>query len=208
VIQTSNGKLLINHTFILDLKNIISRNWNDFNALFESFDTFEQSMNKLNEIRREEAHNRPISQQNLEELQVIHSKLLSRIFETYSFNKSNYLIENWKRQIQKIFIINLTNYKQTKKTVAISVESIIENSERLIKYLAAILFDLNSLIVPIQKKTHHDKLIEIYNNAVNIEKDRIAYARNRGKGLDHLIERERLQKVEMDIFFEEHLKSS
>jgi hypothetical protein len=205
--KTSNGKLLINHTFILDLKDIISNNWEDFYHLFKNSYEFEQSMIKLNEIRREEAHNRPISHQNLDELQIVHNNLLSRIFELCPTNKSNYLIENWQRQIQKIFIINSANYSRTEETDTHSVESVIKNSEKLINYLSTILFDLKSVIVPIQKKKHHDKLIELYDNAIDLEKNRIESAKNGGKCSNLVIERDKLQKIEMNAFFEEHLKS-
>ncbi len=67
----ANGNILIKYTHILQLKKIICTNWKDFKHLFPNKIEFENSIDELNVIRREEAHNRAITGKHLKDLQII-----------------------------------------------------------------------------------------------------------------------------------------
>ena len=59
-------------TYLLNLKSIITANWSDFLSIFSDRTLFESWINDLNAIRREEAHNRPITQAHVVSLQQIY----------------------------------------------------------------------------------------------------------------------------------------
>src|SRR5690606_23545517 len=94
-VEISDGNILINYAYLLQLKKIISTYWPLFKHLFSSKFDVETAIEKLNKIRREEAHNRVISDMQIAELNNIYTLLLSRIAEKYLDLLPNYLIENW-----------------------------------------------------------------------------------------------------------------
>lgn len=170
---TSDGSILINYTFTLDLKKIIVSRWNNFSHLFTNKDKFENCMNELNNLRREEAHNRPISHSQLEQLKKVHTELLTYIFEYYPITQSTYLIENWKLKIQKIVGYGFQFFKITDKKQQYTHQEIVESSNNLINHIEKIVTELEYVTVPIQKRAKHIKLIELFNHSIIIERKRI-----------------------------------
>lgn len=170
---TDDGSILINYTFTLDLKNVIVSNWNDFKHLFKDQRSFENSMENLNNTRRDEAHNRPISHRQLELLKQVHTDILKGIFEFYPTTRSNYLVENWKLKIQKIVGYGFQHYTRAEADEEFTVAKIVHNSTNLINQIENIIAELDSLTAPIQKKEKHTELITLFNNSINIERKRI-----------------------------------
>jgi len=67
-VTISLGDELIDFTYLLQLKTIIIDNWRDFSSIFSNKNTFENSIESLNVIRRNEAHNRTISHSEIKDL--------------------------------------------------------------------------------------------------------------------------------------------
>ncbi|MCD4734927.1 MAG: hypothetical protein K8R53_02685 [Bacteroidales bacterium] len=105
-IETEDGNILINYTFILQLKKIICTNWKDFSDLFANKIEFEKLLVEFNSIRNEEAHNRNISTEDLEKLKKIYEFILIGITAKYPSIIPNFLIDNWKIQIKEIMLSN------------------------------------------------------------------------------------------------------
>ncbi len=203
--STSEGNILINYTFTLDLKKIIASSWNDFSHLFTNRDTFERCMDELNNIRREEAHNRPISHEQLERLKKVHIDLLTHIFESYPTIQSNYLIENWKLKTQKIVGYGFQSYTTVNEEGEYTSDKILKKSNNLINRIEEIVTELKSVIVPIQKRAKHEKLISLFNHSIEIERKRIDSLTSGLPKSEEIIQMTTEHHVNMDTFIESFL---
>lgn len=84
--------------------DIILSNYELFKSYFHSSSQFESLMDDFNKLRRGEAHNRSISNMDLENLRSLHEDLLADILLDLKSFQSLFLTENWKRKIKKIMI--------------------------------------------------------------------------------------------------------
>ncbi len=167
--EIEDGKVLIEYTFVLQLKKIICTNWKDFSDLFANKIEFENLISELNEIRREEAHNRDVSVIHLDRLKIIYEFMLLGITEKYSGIIPNYLIDNWKIQLKEIMlpkpdlpysdsdVLNETN-QQLKLIKSLT------NLQCLINHIKNREDKVKSVVVPVQKKKTHDELLTILLN--------------------------------------------
>lgn len=164
--EIEDGNVLIEYTFVLQLKKIICTNWKDFSELFESKIEFEDYIVELNEIRREEAHNRDISVNDLDRLKTIYKFMLLGVTEKYPDIIPTYLIDNWKIQLKEIMfpksnlpykdseVLNETN-QQLKLIKSVA------NLQGLINHIQDKEEKLKSVVVPVQKRRKHNELMEI-----------------------------------------------
>ena len=167
-IDCTNGDILIAYTFTLQLKKIILTHFDLFKSYFQTQTQFETLMDNLNKLRREEAHNRTISDLDLKKLQDLHEKLLSKVLLDLPSFQSVFLTENWRIKIKKIF--NERQYKSIHNEQEVNNESnlekklikIKENLTSLISYLNDTLIKLRSVTAPIHKKDLHNELIFCY----------------------------------------------
>lgn len=102
-IECSDGDTLIDFTFLLDLRRIIVSNWSRFDHVFPEQTRFAGRLEELNLIRRREAHNRELSDQDLEDLDSIHRELMTSVAQVVPDAASNYLLENWRNRLSEIF---------------------------------------------------------------------------------------------------------
>lgn len=164
--EIEDGNVLIEYTFVLQLKKIICTNWKDFSDLFESKIEFEDYIVELNEIRREEAHNRDISVNDLDRLKTIYEFMLLGVTEKYPDIIPKYLIDNWKIQLKEIMlpksdlpysdseVLNESNQQlRLIKSVA--------NLQGLINHIQDKEEKLKSVVVPVQRRKTHNELMEI-----------------------------------------------
>ena len=161
-----DGNVLIEYTFVLQLKKIICTNWKDFSDLFANKIKFEEFIVELNEIRREEAHNRDISVNDLDRLKIIYEFMLPGIIEKYPEIIPSYLIDNWKIQLKEIMlpkpdlpysdseVLNESN-QQLKLIKSVA------NLQGLIDYIKNKEERIKSVVVPVQKKKTHEDLLTI-----------------------------------------------
>lgn len=102
-IECSNGDTLVDFTFLLDLRRIIVSNWNRFSHVFPDQTRFSDRLELLNQIRRREAHNRELSDQDVEDLDAIYSELMISIAQVIPGATSRFLLENWRNRLSEIF---------------------------------------------------------------------------------------------------------
>lgn len=165
--ECNDGNTLISYTYTLQLKKIILTHYNLFKPYFESINIFEEKMDMLNKIRREEAHNRVITDTNLKHLTELHEKLAGRVIAELSNFQSVYLTENWRNKIKKIMLekkykaihskIDMLNEKDP----YIKLQKISQNTKHLISHLDEIVIKLESISTPIHKRKQQNDLIEI-----------------------------------------------
>lgn len=162
----NDGTILIKYSFLHNLKKIICTNWKDFKHLFDSKISFENNLDELNNIRREESHNREITDKHLEQLRLIYNSLLKNIACFYPKILPEYLADNWRLNIKQImsnkyqplFDGDITEEKDLQKKLLKSTASILH----LINYLKSTEEQLNTLIVPIQKINIHERLVKTF----------------------------------------------
>jgi len=167
--ELEDGGVLIEYTFVLQLKKIICTNWKDFSDLFESKIEFEKYIVELNEIRREEAHNRDVSVDHLDRLKIIYEFMLLGVTEKFTEIVPTYLVDNWKIQLKEIMLPKLNlpyadsellneNNQQLKLVKSVA------NLKGLISHINDKEEKLKSVVVPIQKKKTHAELLDILLN--------------------------------------------
>lgn len=212
-IEIEDGAILINYTYVLQLKKIMCANWKDFADLFKNKNMFEDSLVDFNKIRREEAHNRDISETDLCRLKEIYEYLLINVTKKYPEILPLYLIENWKIQIKEIMlegydysftddeIINETNDQlKLMKSVTNTKEFIanLKNKERRLK----------SIVIPVQKLDLHDELLEVISRFRELY-ETLLKSVNNGKLSDVEATQKEidLHKAKMDEFADKYILS-
>lgn len=184
--SVEDGEVLINYTFTLELKKIISADWGSFKHLFDKKTAFEDAMVELNVIRREEAHNRPISRQHLVDLDRLYKVLLSGIEIHYPDMVLSYLAENWKIKIASIFTVQPKQAFTAEEYAVLDDEGkrlvIIEDCRQQIEYLENQLTKLNSLIVPVSKSGKHKEITDLLEGFKALQERKMDCALNRATG--------------------------
>lgn len=166
-IETEDGDVLIKYTLVLQLKKIICTNWKDFSDLFSNKIRFKEVMLELNTIRKEEAHNREISTEDLEKLKEIYEFLLIGITAKYPNILPHFLIDNWKIQIKEIMLSNKLEmiYSdseiQSETNNGLKLVKTVLNLQKLIKHINDKELKLESVVVPVQKLNIHNELIGV-----------------------------------------------
>lgn len=162
--EMTDGNVLIEYTYILQIKKIITTYWPDFKILFDKKPDFENLIDNLNLIRREEAHNRVITQSHLDELNDLYIKLLSKISRKYPDILPTHLIDSWKSKIKLIMTNGYKPLYDSSELIdepdqKIKLLKSINSTKHLIEYISETIIKLQSLVVPIQKNTIHNELV-------------------------------------------------
>ncbi|UZT98977.1 hypothetical protein ODZ84_05240 [Chryseobacterium fluminis] len=208
----TDGDILIAYTFTLQLKEIILSYYNLFTNYFQSSAEFETSMDSLNKLRREEAHNRPISNLDLKNLQTLHEELLSGVLQDLKSLQSVYLTENWRGKIKKI--MTEKRYKDVYTDLEISNEidagqklfKIRENKSSLISYLDDTILKLKSITIPIHKKSTHKELLSCFEHYRVLQKSLFdEYSTLDNKRIDIVKDEIKIHDRKMDEFVEKFL---
>jgi len=207
----NDGEILIKYSYLIQLKKIICTNWKDFKHLFESKIEFENSLDTLNLIRREEAHNREITEEHIDKLKSIYNFIFPVISNDYPQIIPELLVENWRSKVKEIVSVkykplfegdDLVNEPDQQIKLTKSTSSVYH----LIKYITRIEEQLNSLIVPVQKRKIHNELLAIYSNNRLLQENLIEFA---SKGMINELEETALEidnyKFKMDSFIEKFL---
>ncbi|MCE9540688.1 MAG: hypothetical protein K8R85_15925 [Bacteroidetes bacterium] len=166
-IECNDGNILISYTYTLQLKKIISTHFKFFRPYFDSLMDFDNQMDNLNKIRREEAHNRSITERNLIDLSDLHERLTAKILLELTNFQSGYLTENWRMKIKKIMVER--QYKPihdgqevlNEKDLLIKLQKTKQNIEHLVSYLTETIIKLKSISTPVQKKTTQRELVNV-----------------------------------------------
>lgn len=202
-----DGDILIVYTFTLQLKKIILTHFNLFESYFQNPTQFESAMDDLNKLRREEAHNRSISDLDLNNLRDLHEKLLSKVLIDLPSFQSVFLTENWRIKIKKI--MNERQYKSihseeeikneldnTKKLIKVK-----ENLTSLISYLTDKIFKLKSITVPVHKINVHKELLFCFERSKELQESLLSQTLILDFDKVNFIVKEiKLHEIEMDKF--------
>lgn len=166
---------ILNYTYLPQLKIIIESNWRFFESIFNNKNRFIQTMNDLNKIRRDESHNREITENTLRNLNNVYEYLMSCIALDNPEIVPNYIIENWRNSLYKIVdklrssipIIDEKDRNNLNKTL--SAMKIFNNA------ISSAVQDLNELICPLDKRNLHNNLLNILVDLDIILKNMIKY---------------------------------
>jgi hypothetical protein len=173
----SDGNILINYTYTLDLKKIISANWGTFRHLFESKTIFEALVVELNVIRREEAHNRDISEAHLVDLERIYDALLGEIASGYPAVTTNYLVDNWRDKIREAVANPVSCVYTASEFEAQDILGqrllIIKDCNAQIGYIGNILSKLQSLKAPASKKKKHEEMVLLLDQMMELQSQKL-----------------------------------
>lgn len=201
-----DGKILINYTYIFQLKKIILTHWVEFKHLFRSRENFETVVDRLNILRREEAHNRNVTESNLKELEGIYNILLEKISVKYENLIPTYLIDNWRLRIKSIMSNKLQPiYKPEEiteeKDLSEKLNKITLSTINLINYLEDTIQKLQSVLVPVQKKIIHEELIQQYLILNNLQNTKLEQIRNKNfENTESIIKAIEKHENDMKIF--------
>ncbi|WP_407307269.1 YecA family protein [Acinetobacter sp.] len=158
-----DGDILIDYSYTLDIKKIISADWGSFKHLFAKKNEFEDIMIELNTIRREEAHNRQISRPQLDDLERIFDFLLSEICQLYPSVLPVFMIENWRSKIQDAMHVAYKPVYAFEEFNRLDDDGkrqlMIKDCNCQIEYIEGLLLKLNSFKPPISKKNKHEQLV-------------------------------------------------
>lgn len=163
-VDETDGAVLIQHTYLNNLSDIILTHWVHFRSILPSRQQFDDAMVRLNLIRREEAHNREINAQHLADLEGIYNLILPKISERYDWIVPLYLVDNWRLKVKEVMS---EPYRTPVDSGAIDTES--DPARKLSMILAATRYaisdiegrleKLNGVIVPVQKRGLHAELV-------------------------------------------------
>lgn len=209
----TDGVLLMDYTYTLALKKIISADWGTFKHLFDSKQGFEDTMVELNEIRREEAHNRSISHQHLIDLERIFKTLLSKIALEIPNIELVYVVENWRSRIKEIMLttpytVAFTGEEFESADMLQRVILIRKDTSATVDYSDTLLKKLHSIEVPLTKGRLHNRMVNLITDYKNLHEQKLEmYTAFTADGLDELLEKIANLKQEMDQFTHEFLLS-
>jgi hypothetical protein len=203
--EISDGSILINYTFTLDLKKIVSADWGTFRHLFDKKIAFEQAMVDLNVIRREEAHNRDITEAHLADLERIYYTLLGEIASLYPDVTVNYMVENWRSKIKSAMSTPIgciyTMDEFNEKDLEGRRQLIITDCNAQIVYLGNIVRKLNSLSPPVSKRKKHEEMISLLNGMLSLQEQKLQRTQDlQFDDVQEIINAIQQQKMKMDIF--------
>ncbi len=158
---SSDGSVLISYTYLLQLKSIITDNWSDFSHIFQNRTNFEAWLDDLNSIRREEAHNRPITHAHIANLKQIYNDLMREVSQDYPDAVSSYLSENWREKNVNI----LDDYSKKLSPLKVGREfGLAHNIATVmtkIGHLSDVETRLSSIPAPPDKSDLHDELMNL-----------------------------------------------
>jgi len=100
--RAAKGLQLIEYTYLRHLKDIALQNWDEFKDTLTDTSKFERVMDDLNGIRRDEAHNRPISQLQIAALEGMYAYLAGAVTDIDAHAVPGYLVENWRDRLSTI----------------------------------------------------------------------------------------------------------
>lgn len=168
--QDVKNKDILSYTYLPNLKKIIEDNWICFSKYFTSLVEFTTNMTELNQIRRDESHNRKISKKQSESLQKLYDFFLMNISKTLPNLVPDYIIENWHNQL-KLIVDNLIE----------SIPNLNDSDRRnfpiviiaFIKYQKSVELacsKISKVLVPANKQHLHSQLSSLLNSINSVLK--------------------------------------
>ena len=157
--RSTDGNQLIYFTFLLDLRKIVVSNWSDFDPIFKNQARFTDLLERLNVIRRAEAHNRTLSGSQMAELESVHNELMNQIASVMPDACSNYLVENWRIQLRRIFESNIEAHEQNAAPLAGDINAATRAVKAQINRYEDLLIRASGIVIPPGKNELHAELL-------------------------------------------------
>lgn len=160
-INTNDGRKLVEFTYLLQLKTIVCDNWVDFSNVFYDKAEFKKNIDSLNEIRRDEAHNRPITHKAINDLNEIYNDIIGFISNRFPDIVPSYLIDNWKIKVGSIIEEYSNAAEYLKEDSKYNIEEMLIKIKDLIVNLKNVEEKINSVPIPPGKSEVHQELTQI-----------------------------------------------
>jgi hypothetical protein len=93
---------LLEYTYLPHLKEIVLQNWDEFKDILRDPGQYGKAMDELNAIRRDEAHNRPITSSDIVRLEAIYGYLAGAATTVDPEAVPGYLVEYWRQRLSAI----------------------------------------------------------------------------------------------------------
>lgn len=154
----SSGAELIEYTYLLDLKEVILREWEQFRDIFGACARFEQAMKDLNSIRRYEAHNRPLSDSQIKQLEDLYSYLAGAMTRVDSETVPSFLIENWRQRLATIVQETSARIPEMMETDRRNPQLVRPKFDQYVAALEEGLTRIKTVVVPPGKQELHSQL--------------------------------------------------
>lgn len=170
-----NDSKILSYTYLPELKSIIEDNWEYFKTIFIGKKSFDNNMNQLNKIRRDESHNRPITQEKLKILNGIYQEMMTAIAKIIPEVVPQYIVDNWhinlikiteklSKAIPKLEEEDRTNFRKTL------------NALKEFYYAVKIaVIEIKEILIPNSKIELHRKLEKILSEMEGILSNMIKY---------------------------------
>lgn len=155
------GDVLIDYTYLRGLKKIIDDNWNDFSTILIDQTTFNNNMDTLNIIRRDEGHNRIIETNSFRELDRLYDDILGKLNNHNPGIIPEYQIEYWRKRLIGIFTDIKEGMLEISDEDKRSAKNVIGKFTANTNHIRDILTQLEGVVVPPGKEGLHDELIII-----------------------------------------------
>ena len=159
--QNPSPDQLMDYTYLPNLRQIINDNWSVFSDIFPSQQEFGNDMERLNYIRREESHNRQITDKLIEELKVLYDKLAGRIENFIPGIIPEFLTENWRTVLKNIIDEFCRNHVDVADSDRKNQEVIFRKFRIYSNQFDDLERKLISITAPPHKKELHEKLLGI-----------------------------------------------
>ncbi len=99
--ETNDPSVLIEFLTLPALRVIVCNNWLHFERIFGDRIGFDNDMKRLNEIRREESHNREITWNLHQELENIYERIMEAVGRLFPGLADDFLITQWRKALAK-----------------------------------------------------------------------------------------------------------
>lgn len=209
--NTNDGTVLIEYSFILQLKKIICTCWKDFRDVFPNKIEFENSMVELNRIRREESHNREISQIELQKLNNLYEFFLLPISKHQPDIVPTYLVDNWKSKLKEIMFEQPSlpysdNSIEEETDPEVKIKKLSSNLNEMADYIDHKIELIKSIVVPVQKIEKHNELIELLTSQSENHRDFVKFGNDRDmKALQSAVEEREIISAKIKVFTEKYI---
>jgi len=100
--STLTSRQSLNYVYLDDLRNLLISNWENFSNYYDSRSDFNNKMKELNLLRRDEGHNREISQTAFNALEALQQYFMEGICQKLPYAAEGYLVENWRNSLSSI----------------------------------------------------------------------------------------------------------
>lgn len=157
-VRDPSPRELLDYTYLRDLAQIVLELWSHFGSIWGGSDTFAKRMDRLNALRRSEAHNRPTSRQELAELESLHDQILDGIARPHPQVVPLYLAEKWRLSLLRLAekLRDSWGPEEVRRDVA-------ENAARLAAFQRTStesISELEEMQVPVGRHHLHQQLLE------------------------------------------------